>query len=138
MSHPAKVRERFLNLRAQGWSFSRIAAELNVSPRTLLRWQSRYSGTISQRAFFDCQEIIDRNHLSKRAQIEKFAALIDKIDTTLAQRDMSKESLRELINLRKEFKERLWFLTCDYHIYAGRNPDPDNNDEYEQGLIGVQ
>jgi len=138
MSHPAKVRERFLDLRAQGWSFSRIAAELDVSPRTLLRWQSRYPGIISQRAFFDCQEIIDRNHLSKRAQIEKLAAIIDRIDTTLAQRDMSKESLRELIKLRKQFKEQLWVLTQKYHIYAGRNPDSKTNDEYDQGLLGVQ
>jgi orotate phosphoribosyltransferase-like protein len=33
-----QVIERFIGLRAQGWSFARIAAELDVSKPTLIHW----------------------------------------------------------------------------------------------------
>jgi len=37
-AHSLEMVGRFIDLRAQGWTFEKIAAELNVGRRTLVRW----------------------------------------------------------------------------------------------------
>ena len=41
--HNTDTKSQFIELRAKGWSLARIAARINVSPRTLVEWnrQSR-------------------------------------------------------------------------------------------------
>ena len=34
--------QKFIELRAQGWSFARIAAELGVAKRTVIEWSRRF------------------------------------------------------------------------------------------------
>ena len=41
---------RFVELRAAGWSYARIAAELNVSKPTLLQWHRSLQADIEERA----------------------------------------------------------------------------------------
>jgi hypothetical protein len=137
MAYSTPVIEKFLDLRAQGWSFARIAKELKVSIRTLIRWQGKYPGYITEREFIDCQEIIDENHLSVRALIEKKAKLADRLDGTLAQWDLSKETLSNILKMRNEVGEELQRMIRNYKLYAGRSRDP-TVEEYRSSLIGVQ
>ncbi len=41
--------DRFIQLRAQGATFAAIAAELSVSPRTLLRWSREHQHQVQNR-----------------------------------------------------------------------------------------
>jgi orotate phosphoribosyltransferase-like protein len=45
-----EIIDRFVELRAQGWSFSRIAAELNVHKNTLLAWSRKHEQHIPSSA----------------------------------------------------------------------------------------
>ena len=40
--HNEKTVQRFVELRSQGWSFARIATELNVSKPTLIQWSRKH------------------------------------------------------------------------------------------------
>jgi hypothetical protein len=44
--HSTETVNQFLNLRAQGWSFDRIADHLHVSKPTLLDWGRKYQSEI--------------------------------------------------------------------------------------------
>ena len=49
--HDAETQQKFVGLRAQGRSFSRIATELNVARRTLIDWSRKFQFEIqNQRA----------------------------------------------------------------------------------------
>src|SRR5215470_12944980 len=44
--HSTETINQFLNLRVQGWSFARIAEQLQVSKPTLLAWNRKYHSRI--------------------------------------------------------------------------------------------
>jgi transcriptional regulator len=44
--HSTETVNQFLNLRAQGWSFARIAARLHVSKPTLLDWSHKHQSEL--------------------------------------------------------------------------------------------
>ena len=44
--HSTETINQFLNLRAQGWSFARIADQLHVSKPTLLDWNRKYQSKL--------------------------------------------------------------------------------------------
>ena len=45
--HDQATRDRFVELRAQGWSLDRIANEIHVTKRTLVEWQRQLAGQIN-------------------------------------------------------------------------------------------
>ena len=45
--HDDKIVQRFIDLRVQGWSFARIAAELKVSKPTLIAWSRKHQHIIA-------------------------------------------------------------------------------------------
>ena len=40
--HNEKAVQRFIELRSQGWSFAKIATELNISKTTLITWSRKH------------------------------------------------------------------------------------------------
>ncbi len=45
--HDNEQHQRFIELRSQGWTFVRLAAELKVSRRTLITWSRKFQFEIS-------------------------------------------------------------------------------------------
>jgi hypothetical protein len=45
--HDDKTVQRFIDLRVQGWSFARLAAELNVSKPTLIAWSRKHQHLVA-------------------------------------------------------------------------------------------
>ncbi len=46
--HDEITTERFIELRSQGWPFARLAAELNVSKPTLIKWSRKHQVPVDQ------------------------------------------------------------------------------------------
>ena len=44
--------EKFIELRAQGFSFDKIAEEIGTSKPTLLKWSSQYGRELEQAQYF--------------------------------------------------------------------------------------
>jgi len=44
--HSTDTKSQFIELRAKGWSLTRIAARINVSPRTLVEWNRQSQAEI--------------------------------------------------------------------------------------------
>ena len=40
--HEPQTIQRFIELRAQGWTYARLMTELNVSKRTLIAWSRKH------------------------------------------------------------------------------------------------
>jgi hypothetical protein len=45
--HTTETVNQFLNLRVQGWSFARIAAQLHVSKPTLIQWSHKHQNKLA-------------------------------------------------------------------------------------------
>ena len=51
-----QTKEKFIELRARGLSFNKIAEEIEVSKPTLLKWSSEFSEEIANRRFLASEE----------------------------------------------------------------------------------
>ena len=60
-----QTKERFIELRAQGWSHDRIARELKVTKPTLIRWARELHSEISNLRALELDALQDKFALTK-------------------------------------------------------------------------
>lgn len=100
-------KEKFIELRAKGFSFSKISTEIGVSKQTLIRWNSDLRETIANRRFLDAEELLDRYQLTKTARLEMFARTLSKALEELQTRTLGSLTFKELLNLIGYLESRL-------------------------------
>jgi len=60
LAKDSKTIARFILLRSQGWSFNRIAAELNVSKPTLIKWSRQHQFDIANLRATETEALAER------------------------------------------------------------------------------
>lgn len=71
-----QTRQRFVELRAEGWSYARIAAELKVSKPTLISWAKQYAAEIGNLKTLELDSLMERLAVAKRGRVEAFAEIL--------------------------------------------------------------
>ncbi len=66
------TRQRFIKLRAQGWSYNRIAEELKTSKQTLIKWGQEYSYEIGDRKDLELEALNEKYLMGRQARIALF------------------------------------------------------------------
>ncbi|HSU55381.1 MAG TPA: hypothetical protein VLT36_15100 [Candidatus Dormibacteraeota bacterium] len=84
---PAVI-ERFIDLRAQGWPFARIATELNVSKPTLINWSRLHQHRIRNLHALEMEALAEHHKLSRRHCLESLAEDERRLRDELANRDL--------------------------------------------------
>lgn len=82
----AQIRQRFVELRAEGWSYARIADELMVSKPTLISWAKQYAAEIGNLKTLELDAIMEQLAASKRARVEAFAEILKAARADLTRR----------------------------------------------------
>jgi hypothetical protein len=94
-----ETKERFIELRAKGYSFDKIAKELNRSKQTLIDWSKELENEIANRKALELEALYEHFYLLKEAKIKKYGAILSKITTELENRDFSTVSTGRLLEL---------------------------------------
>lgn len=81
--------DRFLELRAQGWTFARIAAEINVSKPTLIAWSRKHQHRLHNLRALTLEAWADECKVSRRVCVENLAEDLRRIREEIARRDLS-------------------------------------------------
>jgi len=84
---PAVI-ERFIELRAQGWPFARIASELNVSKPTLINWSRLHQHRIRNLQAVEMEAAAEHHKLSRKHCLESLADDERRLREELAGRDL--------------------------------------------------
>ena len=87
--------EQFIELRAKGYSFDRIAEETGTSKPTLLKWNSQYSRELEQAQYFELHSLLAQYGLMRRNRVEAYSELLGRALEELKRR-ASNESLDRL------------------------------------------
>jgi hypothetical protein len=80
--------KRFILLRSQGWSFNQIAAELNVSKPTLIKWSRQHQFEIANLRATETEAMTERIFGARQQRWERLAAELKKIDAEIDRRDL--------------------------------------------------
>ena len=71
-------KQKFIELRAQGFSFDKIVQELGISKPTLLKWSQEYNKEIANLTYFQLEATFAQFHLEKQARVESMATILSK------------------------------------------------------------
>ena len=65
--------QKFIELRARGLSFDKIATETGTSKPTLLKWARDYQQELEQAQYFEVQNLLSQYEVMRRNRVEVVA-----------------------------------------------------------------
>jgi len=102
-----ETKQRFIELRAQGYSFEKIAKEMGKSKQALIDWSKELSEEIANIKAMELEALYEKHFLLKEHRIKDFACLLNSIKTELGSRDLSDISTDKLLDLFLKYQEAL-------------------------------
>ena len=109
--HTEETKNKFIELRAKGWSFDRIAQELGVSKRTLIRWQEESGVQIENLRQIELERVQERLLGSQAEQLEALIVEYQRYRAELLTRDPGRVPqymlFRIVARLRDQLERRL-------------------------------
>lgn len=94
-----ETKEKFIELRAKGVSFNKIAKELNTSKQTLINWSKECKHEINNLKAVELETLYEKYYMAKKERIELFGEKIKEIKAELDKRKLSDSKTSELQNL---------------------------------------
>src|ERR1051326_8892269 len=84
--------QKFIELRSQGWSFVRIAAELGVAKSTLTEWSRKFRFEVNNRRALVLDDLLDRTIGTVQSRVAGLAEKLSQVENELRQRSLSEAS----------------------------------------------
>lgn len=102
-----ETKERFIELRAKGLSFDKIAQELKVSKQTLINWSKELSLEISNLRAVELETLQEKYYALKEKRIELFGEKLKVIKEELDKRDLKDVPTDKLFDLLMKYATSL-------------------------------
>jgi IS30 family transposase len=102
-----QTKERFIELRAQGWSFDKIAKELGKAKQTLIDWSKELQDEIANRKALELETLYEKYYLLKEHRLETFGGLLGKLKDEVAKRDLSDLPTDKLLELFLKYNTQI-------------------------------
>lgn len=102
-----ELKEKFLELRASGFSFAVISEKLGVSKPTLISWSRELSIEISNSRTLRMDELFQKFAVSKEKRVEAFGKRLDGILAELDKRNLEELKTETLLTLALKYGEML-------------------------------
>lgn len=92
-------KERFIELRAKGYSFDKIARELGRAKQTLVDWSKEFEDEIMNLKALELEALYEKFYLLKEHRLQTFGELLGKIKKELEKRSFSDVPTEKLLEL---------------------------------------
>lgn len=79
---------RFIFLRSQGWSFNRIAVELQISKPTLIKWSRQHQFEIANLRATETEALAERIFRQRQERWEVLARQLKRLEEEIEKRDL--------------------------------------------------
>ena len=99
--------QKFIELRAQGWSFARIAAELGVARSTLTEWSRKFRFEVHNRRALELDDLQDRVLGTVQSRVAGLADNLSKVENELRQRPLADLSTSQLYSLAASLRRQI-------------------------------
>lgn len=92
------IKVRFVELRALGWSFDRIAKELKVSKQTLINWSRELTLEIRNQRAIEYEALLEQHAMTREKRIEALGQILKRMNEELAARTLSELPTERLLD----------------------------------------
>ena len=96
---PQETVDSFIELRAQGWSFNRISAELGVCRNTLIAWSRKHCREIQNLRELQLDAVAESCQINRAACLEQLSEDARRIREELAKRDFNEIPTARLLTM---------------------------------------
>ena len=103
----SNIKERFIELRAQGYSFDKIAKELGKAKQTLIDWSKDLQEEIVNRKALELEVIYEKFFLLKQARLQTLGEMISKIKAEVEKRNLSEVPTDKLLELLLKYNSQV-------------------------------
>lgn len=93
------TKQRFIELRAKGYSFDKIAKELGKAKQTLLDWSKDLDLEIAQAKALELEALYEAHSLYKEARLKSLGVILGKLKAEVDKRDFSDIPTDKLLDL---------------------------------------
>lgn len=97
----------FIELRAQGMSYSKIADTLSISKSTCTAWERELQEEIATRKQERLEELYSLYGMHRQNRIERIGDTLSQIDSAIAAKDLSELSAATLLELKLKYEREL-------------------------------
>jgi predicted transcriptional regulator len=102
-----ETKEKFIELRAKGYSFDKIAKELGKAKQTLIDWSKELQDEIANRKALELEALYETYYLLKENRLQTFGAMLTKIKTEVESRDLSDVPTDKLLDLFLKYNSQV-------------------------------
>ena len=92
-------KNKFIELRAKGISYDKIAVQLKVSKQTLINWSKELQYEIDNLKAIELEALQEKYYITKEARIKLFGERVLAIKKELEKRNLSEVPTEKLIDL---------------------------------------
>lgn len=102
-----ETKERFIELRAKGSSFDKIAKELGKAKQTLIDWSKELQDEIANRKALELEALYETYYLQRENRLQTFGAMLSKIKKEVESRDLSDIPTDKLLDLLLKYNAQV-------------------------------
>ena len=102
-----ETQQRFVFLRAEGWSFARIAEELKVSKPTLINWSRQFQFEIRNQRAINIEALQEKWLSARDVRVNALGEQLRKVEAELAKRDLATVSTARLFALVETLRRQI-------------------------------
>ena len=97
--HGTDTKSQFIELRAKGWSLARIAAHINVSPRTLVDWNRQAQAEIRVLRSLELEALQEKILATHEQELTSLVQHLKRLEEELATRQLNRMETKDLYRL---------------------------------------
>ena len=101
------TKQRFIELRAKGYSFDKIAKELGKAKQTLIDWSKELQDEIANLKALELEALYESYFLLKENKLQTFGGLLNKLRDEVLSRDLSDVPTDKLLDLFLKYNNQV-------------------------------
>ncbi len=123
---------RFIFLRSQGWSFNRIAVELNISKPTLIKWSRQHQFEIANLRATETEALAERVFRQRHERWEVLARQLKKLEDEIETRDLEEIPASRLHSIAARLRAEINREMGQVHFSEGTKTIPVEEFVYDR------
>ena len=93
------TKQKFITLRAQGYSFDKIAKQMKKSKAVLIDWAKEFEEEISNLKALELEALYEKHYLLKEHRLKALGSMLKKAEAELEKRDFTEIPTDKLIDV---------------------------------------
>jgi hypothetical protein len=128
--HAPETYQRFIELRAQGWTYARLMAELNVTKPTLIAWSRKHQFEIQNLRAIELEALREKWLASTSERVNSLGEQLRRVETELARRDLAALTTTQLMSAARNLRHQIEQATGPMQFTVPVNEIP--SEEYHE------